>query len=719
MNFNVVAKPLRWWLLAALGCGLVLAFAASVARAGDHTEPYIVRQGDTLTTIAATHGLTVKGLLALNPALAEAEVVYVGESLQVPRATDRLSVPEVACPTLYTVRPGDTWRSVAGAHGVTAGTLALVNRLDPGTRPAAGTRLCVPALPEPAARIACEDAPQYVLQRTPPVTFVNASGELPGGHQVCIETTWSVAGTKRHWVKTEDDRSGWIRGDDVGTWQAYLASRDAPQSPPTPTATRRPTRTPTPTATPRPTRTPTPVSTATPTAAVCRDAWGASAVAYRVRTGPGTNHAHTGLYLQAGQPVCELDRSQGWVRIRLAEGTTGWVHADGVTNLRPTPVPSPTPVRSVAVAPAQTTASGIVIRPHDYDYTIDVPAGWTKTEWSSSTDTFWDSNQGVLRVRMSSQPAGTTLKRFAQTVRDKVQGEWREEDASLLGITAFEKRQVGGQERYYLKYRVQAQPCIFDVEEAIGLGPAQIGPARGFRALHRTCEGWDFEQMRRKMLDSLRVVEAPSYYTQFLEVKGTTIKAGSNVDSRALLVVKDTIELMLAPGSRRGIPECLKQAGASMAIIPWDQPTSVLPEFDARPGYTGRGEFKSKHDPVATTPEENVLDLPSNSTRGVDITMHEFAHVVQEVCFTTEEQARWEDLYEEAMAEQLFPLDEYLMIRNGEFFAVLTTVYFNSSSELHHHGLSGSRGRADLEKKLKAEGFLEVLAFLEEIYGPR
>lgn len=718
MNFNVAAKPLRWWLLAALGCGLVLAFAASVARAGDHTEPYIVRQGDTLTTIAATHGLTVKGLLALNPTLADAEVVYVGESLQVPRATDRLSVPEVACPALYTVRPGDTWRSVAGAHGVAAGTLALVNRLDPGTGPAAGTRLCVPALPEPAARIACEDAPQYVLQRTPPVTFVNASEELPGGHQVCIETTWSVAGTERHWVKTEDDRSGWVRGDDVGTWQAYLASRDAPQSPPTPTATRRPTRT------------PTPVSTATPTAAACRDAWGASAVAYRVRTGPGTNHAHTGLYLQAGQPVCELDRSQGWVRIRLAEGTTGWVHADGVTNLQPapapratpTPAPSPTPARSVAVAPAQTTASGIVIRPHDYDYTIEV-AGWDKKEWSTNTDTWWDSHQGNLRVRMSSQPAGTTLERFAQTVRDKVQeewGEWRKkmygDDTSLLEITAFEKRQVGGQERYYLKYRVQAKPCVFDVEEAIGLGPSQVGPARGFRALHRTCEGWDFEQGRRKVLDSLRVVKAPSYYTQFLEVKGTIIKAGSNVDPRALLVVKDTIEFMLAPGSRRGIPECLRQAGASMAIIPWDQPTSILPEFIARPGYTGRGEFLSRHDPVATTPEENVLD---NSTQGVDVTMHEFAHAVQEVCFTTEEQARWEDLYEEAMAEVLFPLDEYLMSNNGEFFAGLTTIYFNSSRELNHHGISGSRGRADLEKKLKAEGFLEVLAFLEEIYGPR
>ena len=459
-------------------------------------------------------------------------------------------------------------------------------------------------LPVPMSRIECEEVPQYVLQRTPPVTFLNGA-RLPGGHQVCVEITWSIGVSERNWVKTEDGLSGWVDADDLGTWQEYLASRDgtvfmstptaisepasrieceeAPQyvlagplpatfsyssrelapglqvcvravmqdggshgvlqvqietgetgmissrhvgtwqaylasldpSIPTPTATPRPTRTPGRTATPRPTRTP------TPTVVQCRDAWGGSAVPYRVRTGPGTNHAHTGLFVQAGQLVCEIGRDQGWVRIRLADGTEGWVHGEGVTNSRPTPMPIPTatpavpstptaiPAPAAASLPATTTASGIVI--HTRDYTIEIPAGWAKLEWSSDTDAIWDSGQEVLRVRTYSQPAGTTLDRFAEKVRDTIQEDWREEGASLLEITAFGKRQVGGQDRYYLNYRVQANPCLFNIEEAIGLGQAQVGPARGVRALHRTCEhaATRLERVRRGVLDSLRVVVGP------------------------------------------------------------------------------------------------------------------------------------------------------------------------------------------------------------------
>jgi predicted Zn-dependent protease len=44
----------------------------------------------------------------------------------------------------YTVRPGDTWESIArqgGPGGVTAATLAVMNGSDPGTAPRAGARI--------------------------------------------------------------------------------------------------------------------------------------------------------------------------------------------------------------------------------------------------------------------------------------------------------------------------------------------------------------------------------------------------------------------------------------------------------------------------------------------------------------------------------------------------------------------------------------------------
>ena len=719
---TLLTGRLRAALLAVTVCVLSLAFAWSAVRASDTTDTYLVRYGDTLASIAAGHSLTVKGLLALNPEAAEAEAVYVGQTLQVPRDSDPGPAPPVVCPLEIEVRAGDTLASIAAAHGIPAGTLALVNRLDPAAVPAAGTRLCVPALPEPAARIACEDAPQYVLQRTPPVTLINASRAFPGGHQVCVETTWSVGGTERHWVRTEDGLSGWMRGADVGTWQAYLASRNAPQPPPTPTATRRPTRTPTP----------------TPTAAACRDAWGASAVAYRVRTGPGTSHAHTGKYVAAGQAVCELGRDQGWVQVRLADGTTGWVHGDGITNRRPAPTPTATPVRSVAVAPTAfpqapkelvpSTAVGVTVM---YEYTIDIPPGWAKADWSNKADARWEGDKGVLWVRTYRQPVATTLDQFAHTVRDAVRlDDWWQE-ATLFEITAFGKHRVDNQDFYRLKYRVGwGGDFILDVEEIIGLGSNQIGPSLGLRVQHRMGEGAGFEQARRQLLDSFRIVEVPPYYTQGFEVKGILIKAGSKVAPKALQVVGDTIEFMLAPGSRSDIPGCLKRAGVSIAIIPWDEKITSLPEFghfkgekhsyDGTPMEDNRGLFHGKHDPITVTNEENVLDLPSNYLPGSDVTVHELAHAIHEVCFTPEEQSRWEALYEEAKAARLFPLDLYLMVHNNrEFFAMLSTFYFNRATEkeLRQHGISG--GREALRRKLDAAGFSEVFTILEGIYGAR
>ena len=99
----------------------------------------------------------------------------------------------------------------------------------------------------------------------------------------------------------------------------------------------------------------TPLPVPTRTELSCREAWGSGSGRYRVRHGPGTQHAHTGRYVSPGEPICELQRDRGWVQVRLANGTTGWVHADGITNRLPTPTPAvpPTPT---AVPAAQSLA---------------------------------------------------------------------------------------------------------------------------------------------------------------------------------------------------------------------------------------------------------------------------------------------------------------------------------------------------------------------------
>ena len=76
MPRNPMPRPRRGWLLAAAACAL----AVTVARAAADADRHLVRDGDTLESIAAAHGVTVGDLLTLNPALAAAGVVHVGQT---------------------------------------------------------------------------------------------------------------------------------------------------------------------------------------------------------------------------------------------------------------------------------------------------------------------------------------------------------------------------------------------------------------------------------------------------------------------------------------------------------------------------------------------------------------------------------------------------------------------------------------------------------------
>ncbi len=714
---------LRWWCLAALACVLGLGLAGAVVRAADDTEAYLVKDGDTLEAIAAAYGLTVPDLLALNPDAVAAGIVYVGEVLRVPRTTATQTGPPVACLAQYTVRTGDTWASVADAHEMSAATLAAVNHQDPATEPVPGTSLCLPVASTrpPAPRMECEGELQYVLQGPDPAMFnyPYTGRALSPGLQVCVQTSLKAAGglviLK---VTTETGEAGLISSRHVGLWQAYLASTDLSA--------------PTPSATPRPAHTPTP----TPTSLRCRDAWGASAVGYRVRRGPGTQHAHTGRYVSAGQPVCELRRDQGWVFVHLADGETGWVHADGITHSRPTPTPIPSPTSTPEPTPAtpptpkpdsaRQTSSGIVIRHHEYSYTINIPAGWRRqnaTYWLSEGNgrRVW----GELHVRSINQPAGTTLDHFAYAVRDSVQQEWRVRwpSSPLFQITSFEKRRVRDQEFYSLKYRVResAQYCILDVEEMLSVGGAAPGPAQGFRVQHWSCAELAFGPVRRAILDSFRIVERPSYYTQYLDADGIWIKAPSQVDPRALHVAADRMGLLLK-NIRRGIPACLAAAGADLAIIPEDSYVTALPEYaylkgkkdrTGRPydGFSLRGLGGVPGQPVSLTSEENLLQLPGDTYAFVDVTIHEYAHAIDNLCFTPTEQSQLELLFADVKQSGLFP-GAYATTHIDEFFAIFTTVYFDATSELTEFGIPRRGGRQALRQKAP-----ELFAFLERIYN--
>ena len=90
------------------------------------------------------------------------------------------------------------------------------------------------------------------------------------------------------------------------------------------------------------------------------------------------------------------------------------------------------------------------------------------------------------------------------------------------------------------------------------------------------------------------------------------------------------------------------------------------------------------------------------------VAVHEFAHGIQNLCFTSEDWTEWTAFHDAAKKADVFP-GSHMVHDRMEFFAVLTTVYFEVTSELGR-GLT-RESIASIVPQGK-----DVLAALEEIY---
>jgi LysM repeat protein len=79
-------------------------------------QTYYVVKGDTLRKIAARFNTTVDALLRANPQITNQNIIYVGQAISVP-----------AQPSTYTVQRGDTLRIIANKYGTTVETLLALN----------------------------------------------------------------------------------------------------------------------------------------------------------------------------------------------------------------------------------------------------------------------------------------------------------------------------------------------------------------------------------------------------------------------------------------------------------------------------------------------------------------------------------------------------------------------------------------------------------------
>lgn len=86
------------------------------------TITYTVRPGNTLYGIAQFFGSSVKAIAEAN-GLSHPYTIYPGQELLIP-------VTQVSAPRYYVVRPGDTVTSIADRYGLELEDLVNLNRLE-------------------------------------------------------------------------------------------------------------------------------------------------------------------------------------------------------------------------------------------------------------------------------------------------------------------------------------------------------------------------------------------------------------------------------------------------------------------------------------------------------------------------------------------------------------------------------------------------------------
>ncbi|MDL5349992.1 LysM peptidoglycan-binding domain-containing protein [Microbacterium sp. zg-YB36] len=187
---------------------------------------HVVQPGDTISAIAAAHGLRVAEVLALN-GLSWSSVIQPGQTIQL-AATPAAAPPAAAPPApaaAYTIAAGDTMSAIASRHGVATDALLAANGMDRSSIIYPGQSI---ALPGAGMELAASVAPAAPAP-TPVVTA--------GSYQIAAgDTMTGVAGT--HGVSLDAllaangmDRSSIIYpGQSIAIPAATTAGLDAEQA---------------------------------------------------------------------------------------------------------------------------------------------------------------------------------------------------------------------------------------------------------------------------------------------------------------------------------------------------------------------------------------------------------------------------------------------------------------------------------------------------------
>jgi murein DD-endopeptidase MepM/ murein hydrolase activator NlpD len=150
--------------LPAVGVAMTLPAAPARQPLAESAE-YVVRGGDTLTSIAQRYGVSLNSLMQVN-GLANPDRIYVGQRLVIPAANP------ASGEVVHIVQAGDSLGAIALRYGSTVDELARLNNIANPSRIAVGQRVvivpAVAAVPAAPGVVPAEPAP--VEQAAPPLS---------------------------------------------------------------------------------------------------------------------------------------------------------------------------------------------------------------------------------------------------------------------------------------------------------------------------------------------------------------------------------------------------------------------------------------------------------------------------------------------------------------------------------------------------------------------
>lgn len=190
---TTVRVPLRPRDLIAVALVAVCALAAS----GTH----VVRSGDTLGTIAARNGTSVRELVEAN-GLRDPNVILVGQQLKIPGGRTDTGAPTPA--TTHTVARGDTLGRIASRYGTTVAAIAVANGIADPNRIRIGQQLTV------TGGTGGSDAPSSRAPTPAP------TGRQLTGQRHTVQAGETLAGIARRYG---------ISSADLGRWNGIVNGR--------------------------------------------------------------------------------------------------------------------------------------------------------------------------------------------------------------------------------------------------------------------------------------------------------------------------------------------------------------------------------------------------------------------------------------------------------------------------------------------------------------